>query len=52
MVTQEINPLSCSKEFGNPSGHSFSSTLFSIVVFLDYFHTPSVKRMVKYYNRG
>ncbi|MFN9906341.1 MAG: DUF6570 domain-containing protein, partial [bacterium] len=39
--SQDIQPITCSKGFGNPSGHSSSASLFAIVVFLDYFHgTP------------
>jgi len=34
----EIIPYSCSTEFGNPSGHSLSSALFSTMLFLDMFH--------------
>ena len=33
-----IRAESCSTEFGNPSGHSLSSALFSIMLFLDMFH--------------
>jgi membrane-associated phospholipid phosphatase len=41
MVKSEIKLLSCSKGFGNPSGHAAASSLISIVLFLDYFHgTP------------
>ncbi len=41
MISQDIQPITCSKGFGNPSGHSSSASLFAIVVFLDYFHgTP------------
>ena len=37
MVTEDIHPISCSKAFGNPSGHSSSSVLY-FVVFFDVFH--------------
>ena len=34
----DIEALSCSKEFGNPSGHSSAAFATSIVLFLDIFH--------------
>ena len=36
-----IYGIKCSSEFGNPSGHSLSSALFSIMLFLDVFHDES-----------
>jgi membrane-associated phospholipid phosphatase len=33
-----IKPISCSKEFGNPSGHASASALFSLFLILDLFH--------------
>ena len=38
MIDGNIKPISCSKSFGNPSGHSCSASLFAIVVFCDVFH--------------
>ena len=38
MIQPKIEPISCSKAFGNPSGHSSASALFSIALFLDVFH--------------
>ena len=41
VISSSIIPISCSKEFGNPSGHSSASSLFSIFLILDAFHgTP------------
>lgn len=38
MIDKEIVPYTCSKAFGNPSGHSSAASLFAIVCFLDIFH--------------
>jgi hypothetical protein len=38
MISDAITPITCSKAFGNPSGHSSASSLFAIAVFLDVFH--------------
>ena len=38
MISDTIKPLSCSSEFGNPSGHSEASILVGLGVFLDVFH--------------
>ena len=38
MESSKIKAFTCSTEFGNPSGHSLSSALFSTVLFLDMFH--------------
>lgn len=43
MMTKDIFPYSCSKGFGNPSGHSSASAVFSIVLFLDYFHGNPIR---------
>lgn len=38
MEQGKIHPISCSKEFGKPSGHSSAAWAISIVVFLDLMH--------------
>ena len=38
MISDIIIPLSCSNEFGNPSGHSAIASQFAISFFLDVFH--------------
>jgi membrane-associated phospholipid phosphatase len=43
MLKSDIKPISCSKGFGNPSGHSSASSLIAIVLFLDYFHGTPLK---------
>ena len=41
MIDSEIKPITCSKGFGNPSGHSSAASMLTIVLFLDTFHgTP------------
>jgi hypothetical protein len=43
MIESKIEPVGCSKAFGNPSGHSSSAILIFIVGFLDFFHGLPVK---------
>jgi membrane-associated phospholipid phosphatase len=38
MITDKIKPIGCYSEYGNPSGHSWASMTFPIVLFLDQFH--------------
>jgi len=38
MISSDITPVTCSKAFGQPSGHSSASLLVSIVLFMDTFH--------------
>ena len=38
MEANIIHPIKCSKAFGNPSGHSSSAAMISIVLILDVFH--------------
>jgi membrane-associated phospholipid phosphatase len=38
VISSNIIPISCSKEYGNPSGHASASTLFSLFLILDTFH--------------
>lgn len=42
----DIEPLSCSKEYGNPSGHSSAAFATSIVLFLDLFHGESLLTII------
>jgi membrane-associated phospholipid phosphatase len=43
MINSNIAPISCSRAFGNPSGHSSSSLILPIVLFLDIFHGRTYK---------
>lgn len=43
LLNENITPLVCSKEFGNPSGHSSASAMISIVLILDIFHGSPLK---------
>lgn len=43
MINPNIVPISCSRAFGNPSGHSSSSLIVPIVLFLDIFHGKTYK---------
>ena len=38
MVESSITPIHCSKEFGNPSGHTSAALAISIVIFLEVMH--------------
>lgn len=38
MIEPGITPLSCSRAFGQPSGHSMSAALIAITMVLDIFH--------------
>ena len=42
----EIQPLSCSKEYGNPSGHSSAAWATALVLFLDIFHGKSLLKII------
>ena len=46
-VTLNYDPLNCSKEFGSPSGHSFSALLISIGLILDQFYGENVDKISK-----
>lgn len=35
MITDKIKPIGCYSEYGNPSGHSWASMTFPIILFLD-----------------
>ena len=45
MIHDGIIPMTCSKAFGLPSGHSSASNMLPLVLFLDIFHgnTETVK---------
>lgn len=43
MINSDIVPISCSKAFGDPSGHSSASFILGIVLFLDVFHGSTTK---------
>lgn len=38
MADGNIHPITCSRAFGNPSGHSSAAQVFAWVIFLDVFH--------------
>ena len=38
MIDKDIDPIRCSKGFGNPSGHSLAATLSATAIFLDVMH--------------
>ena len=38
MVSDIINPIGCSYEWGQPSGHSMMASGFALFIFMDYFH--------------
>ena len=42
MIEPGITPLSCSKAFGQPSGHAMSSSLIAITMVLDVFHGSQI----------
>lgn len=42
MISEKIHPWSCSREFGNPSGHAQASAMVALGVFLDYFHGKQI----------
>jgi len=44
MDSERFVPGSCSKEFGNPSGHSYSAAMVFIVLYLDLIHGERVTK--------
>ena len=42
--SDNISIVGCSKEFGNPSGHSYSSSMVFIMLYLDLFHGEKVTK--------
>ena len=48
MLNKLIDPISCSKEFGMPSGHSSASVAMAIVCFLDLFYGSPIKSYEKF----
>ena len=51
MISVKILPLTCSRHFGNPSGHSSCSALIAFALFLDIFHgKPLYKKDLKVYS--
>jgi membrane-associated phospholipid phosphatase len=49
MISPDITPISCSKAFGQPSGHSMAASLLAIAGVLDVFHGVGTKR---FYSNG
>ena len=47
MQDASVPAYHCSREFGNPSGHSFSSSMVAIVLVLDVFHSRHVLDIAK-----
>jgi membrane-associated phospholipid phosphatase len=46
-MVMDVKPLHCSKEFGNPSGHSSGALLFSITLFIDQVYVGRMPIWVK-----
>ena len=46
LVFDDIEPYSCSKEYGNPSGHSSAAMLMAIMLFLDQYHGKSLYQLL------
>ena len=38
MTDEKIEPIMCSHEFGNPSGHSQFAAAYALFTFLDFYH--------------
>ena len=38
MYSEKIQPIGCSPEYGNPSGHSIFAAAFNFFIFFDFFH--------------
>ena len=49
MIEPSITPISCSKAFGNPSGHSSASQLIGLILILDIFHGK--EKTPKYFSK-
>ena len=49
MVQSSIVPISCSRAFGDPSGHSSASIIIGMVLFLDTFHGKTTKGCEPFY---
>lgn len=45
MLDKEVHPYECPREFGNPSGHSLSSSMITILLILDMFHSRTFKEI-------
>ena len=45
MSDSNVKAIVCSKEFGNPSGHSVSSSMITILLILDMFHSRNFKEI-------
>ena len=52
MINSEIEPISCSRAFGEPSGHSSASFIIGIVLFLDTFHCKTTSFSKPYNSFG
>ena len=46
LENRNIKPLSCSKEYGNPSGHSSAAMTFSVVLLLEYFRGKTMNEIL------
>jgi len=38
MTDERIQPIMCSQEYGNPSGHSLFASAYAFLIFLDFYH--------------
>lgn len=51
MISLNILPMTCSRHFGNPSGHSSCASMVAFALFLDIFHgKPHDKKDLKVYS--
>ena len=51
MLSTNVTPLSCSRHFGNPSGHSSAASAIAFALFLDIFHSkPNDENDFKVYS--
>ena len=47
MISDDVNPIGCSMEYGLPSGHALYSSGFFTLVFLDYYHEGNKSHFYK-----
>lgn len=44
-----VIPLRCSQEFGHPSGHSLFAAGFTLIIFLDFYHSSETQKPQRSY---
>ena len=45
---EQVRAVSCSREFGNPSGHSSAAWFFALMLFLDLFHGDTLTQLTSH----